>query len=217
MSENQAAGYLSQNGLKWRRCTVTAPAAHRPEGHRGIVCFYIEKHMLRPHVDTVFECNILRHTTKLSSHHPVSTVTKTFTPYCLDRRPQLNQGKKPKFPQWRPQLLPRKPTFPPRLAARNSTIPPRSAPRRPTFPPRSAPRRPTVPPRSALKWRRKEEKQEHKAEENANQQTVKKGTPDPQETKGSQETDCQDNYSSRQDVSARHNIAVIISERRRGW
>ncbi|KAG8241021.1 hypothetical protein J6590_098706 [Homalodisca vitripennis] len=151
MSENQAAGYLSQNGLKWIR-------------------------------------------------------TKSFTPYSLDRRPQLPQGKRPKFPQWRPQLLPRRPTFPPRSAPRRPTVPPHLAPRKPTFPPWSAPRRPAVPPRSALKWRRKEEQHEHKAEENASPHTVQEETSNPQERKVSQETvkDCRE-ASSFQNVPARHN------------
>ncbi|KAG8309026.1 hypothetical protein J6590_095827 [Homalodisca vitripennis] len=109
MSENQVMGYLSQNGLKWRR-------------------------------------------------------TKAFTPYSIDRRPQLPQGKRPQFPQWkkRPQLLPR---------------------------------RPTVPPRSALKWRRKEDTQEPKAEENATQQIVRNKdiASDSQETNGCKETDFQGN------------------------
>ncbi|KAG8297453.1 hypothetical protein J6590_036244 [Homalodisca vitripennis] len=50
-----------------------------------------------------------------------------YSPYSLDRRPQLSQGKRPHLSQWtRPQLLPRKPQAP-------------------------------IPPRAARKWRRKDE------------------------------------------------------------
>ncbi|KAG8319081.1 hypothetical protein J6590_098942 [Homalodisca vitripennis] len=87
--------------------------------------------------------------------------TKAFTPYTIDRRSHLPQGKKPQFP----------------------------------------PRRPTVLSRSALKWRRKEDKQEHKLK---SVDCNKEGNFRLPGKKCSQQTDCQEN-SSCLNVPAGHN------------